>query len=201
PLRPLAGAVRGHPRRGLGRAPRGAGARLRPPGRAGARPPDARPRPRRGHGRRTGARRAGCPSAAADGAVTTTSTGTSTGGVPAGRIRLRRAYEPPARGDGYRVLVDRGWPRGVDKATLALDEWCRDVAPSTELRRWFGHDPARWEEFRARYRRELEGNPHVARLAALAARGRVTLVYGAADTEHNQAVVLRGVLLEALGAS
>jgi len=109
-------------------------------------------------------------------------------------IRLRRAYDGATTGDGYRVLVDRLWPRGVRKDDLALDEWCKDVAPSDELRRWFGHDVARWPEFRGRYEQELDGNADVGRLAALAAERPVTLVYGAADVEHNNAVVLRDVL-------
>lgn len=111
-------------------------------------------------------------------------------------IRLRRAYEPPGPDDGYRVLVDRVWPRGARHDVLRLDEWCREIAPSTELRRWFGHDRGRWAAFRERYRAELDGNPHVARLAALARRQRLTLVFGAADTERNQAVVLRELLGE-----
>ena len=114
-------------------------------------------------------------------------------------IRLRRAYDDPGPDDGYRVLVDRIWPRGVTRDALRVDEWCRGVAPSTGLRRWFGHDPARWEEFRRRYRAELAGNPHVARLAGIAATQTLTLVYGAADPEHNQAVVLREVLAAELG--
>lgn len=112
-------------------------------------------------------------------------------------IRLRRAYDPPGEDDGYRVLVDRVWPRGVRRDDLALDEWCRDVAPSTDLRRWFGHDPAKFAEFRDRYLAELAGNPHVTRLAGLASSGPMTLVYGAADTEHNQAVVLRDAIAAA----
>lgn len=113
------------------------------------------------------------------------------------RVWMRRAYDPPTRNDGYRVLVDRLWPRGVTRQGVAVDEWNRDVAPSDELRRWYGHRPERWEEFRTRYRRELEGG--VARLAveALAARARsqrVTLVFGARDAEHSQAAVLREVI-------
>jgi uncharacterized protein YeaO (DUF488 family) len=111
-------------------------------------------------------------------------------------VRIRRAYDPPARGDGYRVLVDRVWPRGVRKEELALDEWQRELAPSTGLRQWFGHDPARWERFRERYFAELEGEQEGVRaLRARARKGRVTLVYGAKDREHNQAVALRAYLL------
>lgn len=110
-------------------------------------------------------------------------------------IKLKRAYEPPARGDGTRVLVDRIWPRGVSKGAAALDHWLKEVAPSTELRRWFGHDPARWTEFRRRYRSELAQHPEaLAGLRRLARGGPLTLVYGARDTEHNEAVVLRELL-------
>ncbi len=117
------------------------------------------------------------------------------------RVRLRRAYEPPGPDDGQRALVDRLWPRGVTKASLRLDAWMRDVAPSDELRRWFGHDPARWQEFARRYRRELAAHPDVlAPLLEAARRGPVTLVYGARDQEHNEAVVLKQVLEEALAS-
>jgi uncharacterized protein YeaO (DUF488 family) len=112
-------------------------------------------------------------------------------------VHLKRAYEPPDPSDGYRVLVDRLWPRGERKEALALDEWLKDLAPSDELRRWFGHDPARWDEFRTRYRAELKAPENRAALADLAARaraGRLTLVYGAKDEEHNNAVVLREIL-------
>lgn len=106
-------------------------------------------------------------------------------------IRIKRIYEPPASTDGQRVLVDRVWPRGVSKAEADLTLWLKDVAPSTGLRQWFGHDPARWAEFRKCYRAELDANPDaVAKLRALAAKGPLTLLYGARDTEHNQAVVL-----------
>jgi uncharacterized protein YeaO (DUF488 family) len=107
-------------------------------------------------------------------------------------IEVKRAYEPPARSDGYRVLVDRIWPRGVTKDELEVDIWLKDVAPSTALRKWFGHDPKKWDEFRRRYARELE--PHAAALRQLVDRaksGRVTLVFGAKDTEHNNAVALK----------
>ena len=112
-------------------------------------------------------------------------------------VRIRRAYADPAREDGTRVLVDRVWPRGRSREALQLAGWERDVAPSDELRHWFGHDPARWAEFRRRYRAELEAPDRRAaldRLARLAQAGTLTLVYGAADEEHNQAVVLREVL-------
>ncbi|MGC8634082.1 MAG: DUF488 domain-containing protein [Candidatus Limnocylindrales bacterium] len=108
-------------------------------------------------------------------------------------INVQRAYDPPSAGDGFRVLVDRVWPRGRTRESLQLDQWAPELAPSNELRRWFGHDPARWPEFQARYRAELADPAHAALLDALAARARsatVTLVYGAHDTEHNQARVI-----------
>lgn len=116
---------------------------------------------------------------------------------PAAGARLKRIYAPAEEGDGARVLVDGLWPRGVSKARAALTLWCKDAAPSTELRRWFGHDPACWEEFRRRYRAELrEKDDALAPLRDLAARGVVTLLYAARDERHNEAVVLREVLLQ-----
>jgi uncharacterized protein YeaO (DUF488 family) len=116
------------------------------------------------------------------------------------QIRLRRAFEPPSPDDGRRFLVDRVWPRGVSKADMRIDGWLRDVAPSDDLRRWFGHDPARWEEFAARYRQELAARPDaLAPLIEAARNGPITLVYGARDERHNQAVVLKDVLDAALG--
>ncbi len=109
-------------------------------------------------------------------------------------VRLKRAYEEPARNDGYRVLVDRLWPRGVKKDALRLDLWAKGLAPTPELRIWFGHDPGRFAEFARRYRTELRApaaQDLLAGLAQRAARGTVTLVYGARDVEHNGAVVLR----------
>lgn len=114
-------------------------------------------------------------------------------------IRIQRAYEDPGKDDGYRVLVDRIWPRGRSKDELTLDDWQKELAPSTELRKWFGHDPQRWKEFQKRYRSELRSDEQQTRLAdLLAAAGKrdITLVYGAKDTEHNQAVVLGEVLRE-----
>lgn len=111
-----------------------------------------------------------------------------------GTVSIRRAYDEPAADDGYRVLVDRIWPRGRRKDELALDEWAKELAPSTALRKWFAHDPERWEEFRERYRDELATPEARERLRALidAAGGRpITLVYSARDEQHNQAVVLR----------
>jgi len=111
-------------------------------------------------------------------------------------IKLKRAYEPPAAGDGMRILVDRLWPRGVKKATAAIDMWAKDVAPSTELRQWFGHETNRWEEFCRRYVAELGQKPDLIKeLRALARSGQITLVFGAHDQTHNDAVVLRKVLL------
>jgi uncharacterized protein YeaO (DUF488 family) len=110
-------------------------------------------------------------------------------------VRLKRAYDPAAASDGYRVLVDRIWPRGVTREEARLSEWARELAPSTELRRWFGHDPARFAEFRRRYTEELGAHEEKLReLRRLAREGCVTLVYGARDTQHNDAVVLADVL-------
>jgi uncharacterized protein YeaO (DUF488 family) len=110
-------------------------------------------------------------------------------------LRIKRAYEPPARGDGRRILIERLWPRGMKKEALDADTWMKDVAPSTELRRWFGHRVNRWEAFRQKYRKELDANP-AAWSAILDAerRGPVTLLYSARDVTHNSAVVLRDYL-------
>ena len=116
--------------------------------------------------------------------------------VAAGNVRLKRAYEPSGAEDGTRILVDRLWPRGVSKAHAALDHWMKDLAPSTELRKWFGHDPARWEEFCRRYSEELNQNTELlSQLRSLARQGAVTLVYSAHDEVHNDAIVLRDLLL------
>ncbi|RJL16645.1 DUF488 domain-containing protein [Paracoccus siganidrum] len=116
--------------------------------------------------------------------------------IPAAHLRLKRAYEPAAPEDGTRILVDRLWPRGRSRQDAALDDWIKEIAPSTELRKWFGHDPARWEEFRRRYRAELRDHgEQLDHIRALARQGTVTLVYGARDGRHNDAVVLREVLL------
>ncbi|UNX55166.1 DUF488 domain-containing protein [Georgenia sp. TF02-10] len=110
-------------------------------------------------------------------------------------VRLARVYDPAPDDGGYRVLVDRVWPRGVRKADARIDRWLKEVGPSTELRRWFGHDPARFAEFAERYRAELAGNPAWDELEQLAREHPdLTLVYGAKDAEHNQAVVLAGML-------
>lgn len=114
-------------------------------------------------------------------------------------IRIKRAYDPPKRGDGRRLLVERLWPRGMKKEALALDAWVKDVAPSAELREWFGHRVERWDEFRRRYREELSANPESWQpILQAAARGSVTLLYSAHDTDHNGALVLRDYLTERL---
>jgi uncharacterized protein YeaO (DUF488 family) len=111
------------------------------------------------------------------------------------RIAIKRIYDPPAEEDGFRVLVDRVWPRGISKKDAAIDHWAKDIAPSTELRKWFNHDPARWNEFQERYRQELENRISTLRqLAEKDGDRRVTLLFSAKNTEHNQAVVLKGVL-------
>src|SRR5262245_32816378 len=110
-------------------------------------------------------------------------------------VRIKRVYDPFAPSDGYRVLIDRLWPRGITKEQAHLDEWARELAPSSELRRWFGHDPARFEEFRRRYDAELAA--HLEKLRELRSRaeaGTLTLVYAARDTEHNDAVVVAELL-------
>ena len=110
-------------------------------------------------------------------------------------VNLKRAYEAASRGDGYRVLVERLWPRGIRKEALALDEWRKEVAPSGELRKWFNHDPERWSEFKLRYLKELKETAALEQLRALADRaagGTLTLVFSSHDTEHNNAVVLKG---------
>jgi uncharacterized protein YeaO (DUF488 family) len=114
-------------------------------------------------------------------------------------IQIKRAYEPASPDDGYRVLIDRLWPRGLSRQRAGIDDWVKELAPSTELRRWFAHDPGRFEEFRRRYIGELRDEHR--RLSALRRRardGRVTLVYSAHDTEHNDAVVLAEVLRRGL---
>jgi uncharacterized protein YeaO (DUF488 family) len=117
-------------------------------------------------------------------------------------IRLKRAYEPASRSDGYRVLVDRLWPRGVSKERAKLDEWDKELAPSAELREWFGHEPNRFAEFRRRYIGELRGDrSRLTELRRRARAGALTLVYSAHDSEHNDAVVLAEVLRRGLPSS
>lgn len=111
------------------------------------------------------------------------------------RIATKRIYDAASADDGLRVLVDGVWPRGISKRDARIDRWARELAPSTELRKWFGHDPSRWNEFRERYMRELES--HAAELERVheeTADGPITLLFGAKDTRHNQAVVLKEVL-------
>jgi uncharacterized protein YeaO (DUF488 family) len=113
-------------------------------------------------------------------------------------VTIKRVYEPADENDGYRVLVDRLWPRGISKDKARIDLWAKDIAPSDDLRRWFSHDPSRWDEFRQRYIAELSRGEKEGILADLAARseeGTLTLIYSARDTSHNNAVVLRDVIL------
>ena len=111
------------------------------------------------------------------------------------KLQSKRAYESPAASDGKRILIDRLWPRGLSKDKAQIDFWLKDIAPSTELRKWFGHDPAKWDEFQARYIAELDANDQaVQALRTMIKDGPVTLVYGAKDTEHNDAVVLSSYL-------
>jgi uncharacterized protein YeaO (DUF488 family) len=115
-------------------------------------------------------------------------------------IRVKRTYDPPARSDGRRILVERLWPRGVRKEDLALEAWMKEVAPSTRLRRWYGHRLHRWDDFRRRYREELMANPGAwAPIARASTRGTVTLLYSAHDTLHNSALVLRDFLIVHVG--
>jgi len=110
-------------------------------------------------------------------------------------IRLKRAYDTPLAADGIRFLVDQLWPRGLKKEDLKPYSWTKDVSPSSELRRWFGHEPAKWEEFQRRYQAELDQKPEAWQpLLAAAKRSDITLAFGARDTEHNNAVVLKGYL-------
>jgi uncharacterized protein YeaO (DUF488 family) len=110
-------------------------------------------------------------------------------------IELKRAYEKPSSRDGFRVLVDRMWPRGVRKDELKIDEWLKDASPSTELRKWFGHDPARYSQFKRRYKSELRKHPEaIESLRHKAVEGRLTLVYSAKDEQHNNATVLKELI-------
>ncbi|MHA3775486.1 DUF488 domain-containing protein [Verrucomicrobiota bacterium sgz303538] len=111
------------------------------------------------------------------------------------KLLLKRAYDPPAQSDGERILIDRIWPRGVSKENASIDLWLKEIAPSTELRRWYGHKPERWQEFRHRYYSELEQRPEVvAQLRQELRKGPVTLVFGAKDVEHSNAEALREYL-------
>ena len=116
--------------------------------------------------------------------------------VPASNVKLKRAYDAPTADDGARILIDRLWPRGVTKERAAIDQWMKDISPSTELRKWFGHDPARWDEFRRRYAQEVRKNSDLLdQLRSLARHGPITLVYSAHDEKHNDAVELRQLIL------
>ena len=116
--------------------------------------------------------------------------------ITADHVKLKRAYEPAAADDGTRILIDLLWPRGVKKADAAIDQWVKDIAPSTALRKWFGHDPARWAEFRRRYAAEIYQHPEqLSGLRTLARQGPITLVFSAHDEVHNDAVALRNFLL------
>ena len=111
------------------------------------------------------------------------------------KVEIKRVYAEPGRADGARILVDRLWPRGLSKERARVDLWLKDIAPSTELRKWFGHDPSKWTEFQARYRRELKSEADLLDvLRKKAARGPITLLYGAKDEVHNEAVVLQSLL-------
>jgi len=109
-------------------------------------------------------------------------------------IQIKRAYEEPSPKDGTRILVDRLWPRGVQKEAARIDRWTKEMAPSNELRKWFGHDPEKWPEFRRRYKAELKGSAEIAELKKRAKKEKVTLVYAAKDSEHNNAVVLKELI-------
>lgn len=116
--------------------------------------------------------------------------------ITAENIKLKRAYDSAGSSDGTRILIDRLWPRGVRKADAAIDLWAKDLAPSTALRRWFGHNPARWHEFRCRYSEEIhQHRDRLDELRTLAQGGRITLVFAAHDESHNDAIVLREILL------
>ena len=109
-------------------------------------------------------------------------------------IQLKRIYDEKSLSDGQRILVDRLWPRGMSKASAGVDRWMKEIAPSAELRNWFGHKPERWEEFQKRYRAELRQNPALEELRAMAQQGMVTLLYAAKDQTHNHALVLQDML-------
>ena len=114
-------------------------------------------------------------------------------------IQIKRVYDPPAKDDGARFLVERLWPRGMKKDALQMDAWCKNLAPSGNLRRWFNHDPAKWKEFQRRYRAGLAGNPAACQpLLDAAKQDNITLLYSAHDTEHNNAIALKSYLEERL---
>ena len=114
---------------------------------------------------------------------------------PSVNVQIKRVYEEPSTSDGKRILIDRLWPRGLTKGKAKIDLWLKDIAPSTELRQWFGHDPSKWKEFKKRYHDELKKNREIiVKLIEQLKTGKVTLVYGAKDEEHNDAVVLKEYL-------
>jgi uncharacterized protein YeaO (DUF488 family) len=116
--------------------------------------------------------------------------------ITADHVKLKRAYKPASAHDGTRILIDRLWPRGLKKADAALDQWIKDIAPSTSLRKWFGHDPKRWAECRRRYAAEVHQHPEqLSRLRELARQGPITLIFSAHDEVHNDAIALRDSLL------
>jgi uncharacterized protein YeaO (DUF488 family) len=116
--------------------------------------------------------------------------------IKAANVKLKRAYDPPEAADGARILVDRLWPRGVKKTDAAIEQWAKDLAPSAALRKWFGHDPGRWEEFCERYAAEVSQHPdQLKQLRELARERPITLIYSAYDELHNNAVALRGLIL------
>lgn len=110
------------------------------------------------------------------------------------RVSIKRVYDTPESEDGKRVLIDRLWPRGITKEEARIDLWLKDIAPSNELRKWFGHDPDKWPEFQKRYQKELKDNTPLTELKKLCRKGKVTLLYAAKDKNHNNAVVLRNIL-------
>ncbi len=110
-------------------------------------------------------------------------------------IQIKRVYDKPGKDDGRRILVDRLWPRGVKKEDAKIDGWMKEIAPGDELRKWFSHDPGKWLEFKKRYKEELKGKPELVKQLRLESkRGKVTLLYAAKDTEHNNAAVLKEIL-------
>jgi len=110
-------------------------------------------------------------------------------------LKIKRVYEPPEKKDGFRILVDRLWPRGMTKEKAAIDLWLKEIAPSTELRKWFGHEPGKWAEFKKRYRHELQENKEAVQiLKDQMKKGPVTLVYAAKDETHNEALVLKEII-------
>ncbi|SEL26285.1 DUF488 domain-containing protein [Nitrosovibrio tenuis] len=116
--------------------------------------------------------------------------------IKAANVKLKRAYDPPESADGVRILVDRLWPRGVKKDNAAIDQWMKEVAPSADLRKWFGHDPERWDEFYERYAKEVSQQPdQLQKLRELARKGPITLVYSAHDEAHNNAIALKDMIL------